>query len=101
MTLTRDYKETILARIEREPEFAKALLAEFVREFFAEKLTDTQLTISVNLNGHVRFDILDDEQVSRYIKAVLAGEPIPWDMTAAFIAQLDKALAAAKNSQPV
>jgi hypothetical protein len=30
VTLTRDYKETVIARVQREPEFAAALLDEAI-----------------------------------------------------------------------
>jgi len=33
MALTRDFKETVMARVEREPEFARAMLDEAVMLF--------------------------------------------------------------------
>lgn len=43
-SFTRDYKETILARIKRDPEFARALYAETVNALLEGK-TDEGLSI--------------------------------------------------------
>ena len=44
MTPTRDYKETVLARIKRDPKFARALYAEAVNALL-EGETDEGLSI--------------------------------------------------------
>lgn len=44
MALTRDYKETVLTRIKRDPEFARALYAETVNALL-EGETDEGLSI--------------------------------------------------------
>jgi hypothetical protein len=44
MTLTRDHKETVLARIKRDPKFARALYAEAVGALF-EGETEEGLSI--------------------------------------------------------
>lgn len=44
MALTRDYKETVLARIKRDPKFARALYAEAVNALL-EGETDEGLSI--------------------------------------------------------
>lgn len=44
MALTRDYKETVLARIKREPKFARALYAEAINSLL-EGETDVALSI--------------------------------------------------------
>lgn len=44
MALTREYKDTVLARIKRDPQFARALYAEAVNALF-EGETDEALSI--------------------------------------------------------
>ena len=44
MALTRDYKETVLARIKREPKFARALYAEAVNSLLEG---ETEIGLSI------------------------------------------------------
>jgi DNA-binding phage protein len=56
MITTRDYKETIIAGIKREPEFARALYAEAINSLFFEGETVIGISILRDLvNAEISF----------------------------------------------
>ena len=57
MALTRDFKQTVIERIERDPEFAKALLDEAATLFLSGEST-ARLILRDLVNATVRFEHL-------------------------------------------
>ncbi len=58
MTLTRDFKETVVARVERDPEFAKALLDEAATLFLSGEPDAARLILRDLVNATVGFENL-------------------------------------------
>jgi hypothetical protein len=58
MTLTRDFKETVTARAQREPEFAAALLDEAVSLFLNGEPEAARLILRDLVNATVGFEAL-------------------------------------------
>jgi hypothetical protein len=58
MALTRDFKETILARVKRDPRFRKALLKEAVENFLAGDVQTGKLILRDFINATVGFNKL-------------------------------------------
>lgn len=58
MALTRDFKKTVAARIERDPEFAKALLDEAATLFLAGEPETARLTLRELVNATLGFEQL-------------------------------------------
>lgn len=58
MTLTRDFKQTILARVERDPDFAKALLDEAATLFLSGEPDTARLVLRDLVNATVGFEQL-------------------------------------------
>lgn len=58
MTITRDFKETINARVTREPEFAKALLDEAVSLFLNGEPETARLILRDLVNATTGFEEL-------------------------------------------
>jgi DNA-binding phage protein len=58
MPLTRDFKETIKARAERDPEFRAALLSEVVDLFLAADVTTGKAVLRDYINATVGFAAL-------------------------------------------
>lgn len=58
MPLTRDYTETIIEQIQREPEFAKALLEEAAFLLFNGEPEIARLTLRDLVNGTIGFEKL-------------------------------------------
>lgn len=58
MTLTRDFKQTILARVERDPAFAKALLDEAATLFLSGEPDTARLVLRDLVNATVGFEQL-------------------------------------------
>ena len=56
MTLTRDFKETIVARVQRDPEFAKALLDEAATLFLGGEPDTARLILRDLVNATVGFE---------------------------------------------
>ena len=54
MPITRDFKETINARVQREPEFAKALLDEAASLFLNGEPETARLILRDLVNSHYR-----------------------------------------------
>jgi DNA-binding phage protein len=58
MTITKDFKETINARVKREPEFAKALLDEAVSLFLNGELETARLILRDLVSATTGFEEL-------------------------------------------
>jgi DNA-binding phage protein len=58
MALTRDFKKTVAARIERDPEFAKALLDEAATLFLGDEPETARLMLRELVNATLGFEQL-------------------------------------------
>jgi DNA-binding phage protein len=55
MALTREYKETVLARIKRDPKFARALYAEAVNSLFDGEVEEGLSTLRDLVHAGITF----------------------------------------------
>jgi len=60
MALTRDFKETIRARVKRDPAFRKALLREGIENFLSGDVETGKIILRDFINGTVGFRKLSD-----------------------------------------
>ncbi|WP_431153378.1 DNA-binding protein [Acidovorax facilis] len=58
MTLTRDFKQTVVERVQREPEFARALLDEAATLFLNGETDTARLVLRDLVNATVGFEQL-------------------------------------------
>ena len=58
MTLTRDFKQTVIARVQRDPAFAKALLDEAASLFLSGEPDTARLILRDLVNATVGFEQL-------------------------------------------
>lgn len=58
MALTRDYKDTVIARIERDPSFAKALLSEAASLFLNGEAATARILLRDLVNSTIGFENL-------------------------------------------
>ncbi len=58
MALTRDFKDTIVARIKSDPDFAKALLDEAATLFFSGETETARLVLRDLVNATIGFEEL-------------------------------------------
>ena len=58
MTLTRDFKQTVIERVERDPDFAKALLDEAATLFLSGEPDTARLILRELVNATVGFEQL-------------------------------------------
>ncbi|WP_310452859.1 transcriptional regulator [Sulfuritalea sp.] len=58
MTLTRDFKQTVVERVERDPDFAKALLDEAATLFLSGEPDTARLILRELVNATVGFESL-------------------------------------------
>ncbi len=58
MTLTRDFKQTVVERVERDPDFAKALLDEAATLFLSGEPDTARLILRDLVNATVGFESL-------------------------------------------
>lgn len=88
MSITRDYKETINARVQREPEFAKALLDEAVSLFLNGEPETARLILRDLVNATTGFEQLANETSlpSKSLHRMLSakGNPTMNNLTAIF-----------------
>ncbi|HYW21942.1 MAG TPA: transcriptional regulator [Nodularia sp. (in: cyanobacteria)] len=88
MALTRDFKETVNARVQRDPEFAKALLDEAVSLFLNGEPETTRLILRELVNATVGFEELANEtsKPSKGLHRMLSakGNPTMDNLTAIF-----------------
>jgi hypothetical protein len=60
MPLTRDFKETIRARVERDPKFRKELLLESIESMLAGDIATAKTILRDYINATVGFTGLSD-----------------------------------------
>ena len=88
MPITRDFKETINARVQREPEFAKALLDEAASLFLNGEPTTARLILRDLVNATTGFEKLASETSlpSKSLHRMLSakGNPTMNNLTAIF-----------------
>jgi len=58
MPLTREFKDTVKARAERDPAFREALLTEAVEQLLAGKLEDGKAVLRDYINATIGFEKL-------------------------------------------
>ena len=56
MALTRNFKQTVIERVERDPEFAKALLDEAATLFLSDEPETARLILRDLVNATVGFE---------------------------------------------
>lgn len=61
MPLTRSFKETVMARVERDPAFREALLAEAVDRFLAGEIETGKAVLRDYINATIGFERLASE----------------------------------------
>jgi DNA-binding phage protein len=61
MSITRDFRETVNARVQREPEFAKALLDEAVSLFLNGEPDTARLILRDLVNASIGFEELANQ----------------------------------------
>jgi DNA-binding phage protein len=88
MTLTRDFKETVNARVQREPEFAAALLDEAVSLFLNGEPEVARLILRDLVNATVGFEelALQTSKPSKSLHRMLSakGNPTMDNLTTIF-----------------
>jgi DNA-binding phage protein len=88
MVLTRDFKETVNARVQQDPEFAKALLDEAVGLFLNGEPETARLILRELVNATVGFEELANEtsKPSKSLHRMLSakGNPTMDNLTAVF-----------------
>jgi DNA-binding phage protein len=79
MTLTRDFKETVNARVQREPEFAAALLDEAVSLFLNGEPEVARLILRDLVNATVGFEelALQTSKPSKSLHRMLSAKGNP------------------------
>src|SRR5574340_594774 len=95
MALTRDFKKTIVARVERDPEFARALLDEAVMLFLNGEPETSKLILRDLVNATVGFEKLADEvhKPSKSIHRMLSASGNPtMENLSAILAAIKKSL---------
>jgi DNA-binding phage protein len=88
MILTRDFKETVNARVQREPEFAAALLDEAVSLFLNGEPETARLILRDLVNATVGFEelALETSKPSKSLHRMLSakGNPTMDNLTTIF-----------------
>ena len=79
MTLTRDYKQTLLERTERDPDFAKALLDEAATLFLSGEPDIARVILRDLVNATLGFEALATEvhKTSKSLHRMLSGKGNP------------------------
>lgn len=90
MALTRDYKETVTARVQADPAFAQALLDEAVTLFFNGEPDTAKLILRDLVNATVGFESLaeDIHKPAKSLHRMLSksGNPTMTNISAIFAA---------------
>jgi DNA-binding phage protein len=90
MALTRDFKKTIVERVERDPEFAKALLDEAATLFLGDEPETARLILRDLVNATLGFEHLAKltEMPSKSLHRMLSprGNPSMDNLAAIFAA---------------
>lgn len=94
MALTRDYKQTIRERVEKDPNFATALMNEAVSCFLNGEPETARLMLRELVNSTIGFELLA-EKLDKSSKSVhrmlsLKGNPTMDNLTNIFSALQDK-----------
>jgi DNA-binding phage protein len=88
MALTREYKETIRERVQKDPEFARALLNEALTLFFNGEPETARLILRDLVNSTIGFEKLADRTLksSKSLQRMLSakGNPTMDNLTAIF-----------------
>ena len=79
MALSRDYQETVNSRIERDPDFAKALLDEATSLFFNGEPETARLILRELVNSTIGFEKLANEtsKPSKSLQRMLSAKGNP------------------------
>ena len=90
MTLTRDFKQTVIERVERDPDFAKALLDEAATLFLSGEPDTARLILRELVNATVGFERLAEltQKPSKSLHRMLSvsGNPSMDNLAAIFAA---------------
>lgn len=90
MALTRDFKETVAARVQTDPAFAQALLDEAVTLFFNGEPDTAKLILRDLVNATVGFESLakDIHKPAKSLHRMLSksGNPTMSNISAIFVA---------------
>ena len=90
MALTRDFKETVAARVQNEPAFAQALLDEAITLFVNGEPESAKLILRDLVNATVGFEALADEihKPAKSLHRMLSksGNPTMTNVSAIFAA---------------
>lgn len=90
MTLTRDFKHTVVERVQRDPEFAKALLDEAATLFLSGEADAARLILRDLVNATVGFEHLAEltHKLSKSLHRMLSpkGNPSMDNLAAIFVA---------------
>ncbi|WP_062270078.1 DNA-binding protein [Endozoicomonas arenosclerae] len=94
MTLTRDYKQTILERAERDPAFAQALLDEAATHFLNGEPDTARIILRDLVNATLGFEILalKTQKSSKSLHRMLSdkGNPTMDNLACIFAALKEK-----------
>ena len=95
MPLTRDFKETVIARVQSDPEFANAMLEESLTLFLSGEPDTAKLVLRDLVNATVGFQGLAD-QIDKPVKSLhrmlsQSGNPTMSNLSAVYLA-VQKAL---------
>jgi len=90
MALTRDFKETVAARVRNDPAFAQALLDEAITLFVNGEPESAKLILRDLVNATVGFEVLADEihKPAKSLHRMLSksGNPTMTNVSAIFAA---------------
>lgn len=90
MALTRDYKETIRERAERDPDFAAALMQEALSAIFEGEPETARIILRELVNSTIGFEMLAEElgKSSKSIHRMLSpqGNPTMDNLTSILVA---------------
>lgn len=79
MALTRNFKQTVIERVERDPEFAKALLDEAATLFLSDEPETARLILRDLVNATVGFEHLAEltDKPSKSLHRMLSSKGNP------------------------
>lgn len=104
MALTRDFKETVVARVQNDPAFAQALLDEAITLFVNGEPDSAKLILRDLVNASVGFEALADEihKPAKSLHRMLSksGNPTMSNISAVFAA-ITRALRVEVHAQVV
>lgn len=103
MALTRDFKQTVVERVERDPDFARALFDEAVSLFLSGEPETARLMLRDLVNATVGFEALSKvtQRPSKSLHRMLSPQGNPsMDNLAAIFSALRGALKTPPHPQP-